>query len=231
MEQNAQMLIYIENQAAVSDPVWRTTTSGSFFEVPDPFPGGNRWHVHIGYHRFSPNLGQFGRHHQPQHLGYQHGSPLMMDARPRTGPRGFTLIELLVVITIIALISAIALPTILPALNERRVSEAARILQATLAGTRDAAIRSNTPRASGSCPTRSSTGTKAATVAGVEPDHPDRARPGLYRGAGECGERQLYHWHELSPESAYLAIQESGSTPVGTIMPNGVSPITRRTGR
>jgi prepilin-type N-terminal cleavage/methylation domain-containing protein len=69
-----------------------------------------------------------------------------MLARPRIGPRGFTLVELLVVIAIIALISAIALPTILPALNERRVSESARVLQAILAGTRDAAIRNNAPR-------------------------------------------------------------------------------------
>jgi len=61
-------------------------------------------------------------------------------------PRGFTLIELLVVITIIVLVSAAALPTILPALNHRQVSEAARILQAALAGARDAAIRANEPR-------------------------------------------------------------------------------------
>lgn len=61
-------------------------------------------------------------------------------------PHAFTLVELLVVVAIIALISAIALPTILPALNERRVSETARVLQAILAGTRDAAIRANAPR-------------------------------------------------------------------------------------
>jgi prepilin-type N-terminal cleavage/methylation domain-containing protein len=69
-----------------------------------------------------------------------------MNARRRPAPRGFTLVELLVVILIIALISAATLPMILTANNERRVSESARILQAILAGTRDAAIRANEPR-------------------------------------------------------------------------------------
>lgn len=50
------------------------------------------------------------------------------------------------VIAIVGLVSAVALPTVLPALNNRQVSEAARILQAALAGARDAAIRANAPR-------------------------------------------------------------------------------------
>ncbi len=58
---------------------------------------------------------------------------------------GFTLIELLVVILIIALISVIALPTIVPALSHRQVSEGARTLQGALAGARDQALHDNAP--------------------------------------------------------------------------------------
>ncbi len=58
---------------------------------------------------------------------------------------GFTLIELLVVILIILLVSAVALPTVLPALNHRQVSEAGRILQSALVGARDKAIHEGQP--------------------------------------------------------------------------------------
>ena len=66
--------------------------------------------------------------------------------RRYTRTSGFTLIELLVVITIILLVSVLTLPTVIPALSNRQVSEGARILQGGLAGARDAAIRYNAPR-------------------------------------------------------------------------------------
>lgn len=59
--------------------------------------------------------------------------------------RGFTLIELLVVIVIFVTISAIALPVIIPAFSHRQVSEGARILQSSLVGARDQALRDNAP--------------------------------------------------------------------------------------
>ncbi len=60
--------------------------------------------------------------------------------------RGFTLIELLVVILIILLVSAVTLPTVIPAIAHRQVTEAARLLQGNLAGARNAAIHYNAPR-------------------------------------------------------------------------------------
>ena len=58
---------------------------------------------------------------------------------------GFTLIELLVVIFIILIVSAVALPTVLSALDGRDVSEAGRIVQGGLVGARDSAIHNNAP--------------------------------------------------------------------------------------
>ena len=63
----------------------------------------------------------------------------------RARRQGFTLIELLVVIVIIVLVSAVALPVVLPALSHRQVSESARLLQGALAGARDAALHNGTP--------------------------------------------------------------------------------------
>ncbi|MDR3632632.1 MAG: hypothetical protein P4L84_02280 [Isosphaeraceae bacterium] len=49
-------------------------------------------------------------------------------------------------IVIVLLVSAVTLPAVLPALSHRQVSEAARILQASLVQARDTAIRFNAPR-------------------------------------------------------------------------------------
>jgi prepilin-type N-terminal cleavage/methylation domain-containing protein len=64
-------------------------------------------------------------------------------SRTLVGSPAFTLIELLVVITIILIVSAVALPTVISGMSHRQVNESARILQAQIAGARDAAIRDN----------------------------------------------------------------------------------------
>jgi prepilin-type N-terminal cleavage/methylation domain-containing protein len=60
------------------------------------------------------------------------------EVRSACKPHGaYTLVETLVVIAIILVVSAVALPTVFYSMSHRQVSEAARILQAGLAGTRD----------------------------------------------------------------------------------------------
>lgn len=67
-------------------------------------------------------------------------------AQPGRPHRGFTLVEILVVIAIILLTSIIALPTLMTAANGRQVVDCASILQAALAGVRDAATKDGQPR-------------------------------------------------------------------------------------
>ncbi len=58
---------------------------------------------------------------------------------------GFTLVELLVVVLIVTLVSVVALPAVVSGVNHRQTSEAARILQGSIIGARDAAIHDNAP--------------------------------------------------------------------------------------
>jgi prepilin-type N-terminal cleavage/methylation domain-containing protein len=64
---------------------------------------------------------------------------------PTTHHRAFTLIELLVVILIIGAVSVIVIPTIVVALGERSVHEAARLVQAQFAAAQAVAARNNAP--------------------------------------------------------------------------------------
>ncbi len=72
-------------------------------------------------------------------------SSSLSSARGRRPDSGFTLIELLVVITIILLVSAVALPTVLPALSHRQVSEGRTHSSGRPGGARDSAIKNNRP--------------------------------------------------------------------------------------
>ena len=68
-------------------------------------------------------------------------------SRPRRAPLpGFTLVELLVVVLIIVLVGAATIKVAIFDQGGRSVSEGARVVQAAIAGARDAAFRSNSPR-------------------------------------------------------------------------------------
>ncbi|CAN5895934.1 hypothetical protein BH23PLA1_BH23PLA1_24150 [soil metagenome] len=68
------------------------------------------------------------------------------DHRHRGRPRGFTLIELLVVISIILLLSVAVLPTVFAVLAQQDMTNAVQLVQSTLAGVRDTAIRAGQAR-------------------------------------------------------------------------------------
>jgi prepilin-type N-terminal cleavage/methylation domain-containing protein len=67
-------------------------------------------------------------------------------AKPGQSPaRGVTLIELLIVMTIMLMITAAAIPVILPATQNRRMREAARLTNSFISGARSRAIETGRP--------------------------------------------------------------------------------------
>src|SRR4051812_9877477 len=65
--------------------------------------------------------------------------------RKRLARPGFTLVELLVVISIILLVSVLAIPAALQAYGERGVQESARLVHAAISAARDASARDGAP--------------------------------------------------------------------------------------
>ena len=172
----------------------------------------------------------------------------MIKANRSTRSRGFTLVELLVVIAIIGLVAVITLPTVLPALQHRQVSEAARILQASIEGARDAAIRANAPRGIRLLPDQAFPGTTlipmlaASRIVPIEPagDYSEgmvsiRTRianrsgiPGVgdaLAGAANCIEESLSNGVSPNPRTSWYwnvrvgdRIQVGGAGPIYTII-------------
>ena len=121
--------------------------------------------------------------------------------RSRSRRRGFTLLELLVVILIILLVSAVALPVVLPAMAHREVSEAARLLQAALAGARDSALRTQAP-----------SGIRLI---------PDPAFPLVFLANGQIDPTQPLAANRIIPIEAAPEYTEGKLLPVSNV-PNGV---------
>ena len=112
------------------------------------------------------------------------------------------------VILIILIVSAVALPTVLPALNHRQVSEAARILQGALVGARDKAIHDNQPSGIRLLPDPTFAAVyldsrrhriNADTALAYNRDRPDRAGAGVQRGLLYADAREYDHLFRAPP--------------------------------
>jgi prepilin-type N-terminal cleavage/methylation domain-containing protein len=137
--------------------------------------------------------------------------------KPRVAQRsrpGFTLIELAVVILIIGIVSAATLAVVIPAYQHRGTGQAALLIQSMLAGSRDAAIRSNAPRGFRLIPDTILNGQGANPLAAnrliaieTAPDYND-------------GAVRVY----LAPSSIPLALQGISSSPPFTSPAIGTAP-------
>lgn len=75
----------------------------------------------------------------------QHITPIRRHVSPIRGAAGATLIELLAVIIIMTMLAAAALPVIAPAMQNRQVREASRIVNGFLTGARNRAMQTGRP--------------------------------------------------------------------------------------
>ena len=121
----------------------------------------------------------------------------------RSRRAGFTLVELLVVIVIVGLVSAVALPVVLPALSHRQLSEAARLVQGALAGARDRALHSGAP-----------SGIRLL---------PDPAFPLMYLASGQIDPTQPLAANRIIPIEAAPDYTEGR---VSIVIPNPLDPTT-----
>ena len=101
------------------------------------------------------------------------------------------------VITIILIVSAVALPTVLPALSHRQVSEAARIFQGALVGARDSAIHNNAPSGIRLLPDPAFPHQRYAAANGT--DRPDPAARGQPHHPASSRRPSIPRAGELSP--------------------------------
>lgn len=135
-----------------------------------------------------------------------------------------TLTELLIVITIILLVSAVALPTVIGALGSREVSEAGRILHGALTGARDKAIHQGSPAGIRLLPDPTLISFQPATwpdgTPAASPGALDQTRPLAYNRIVPIGQPPEYREGLVTPISvrsistlgAALSIPDAAST-------------------
>lgn len=100
----------------------------------------------------------------------------------RKSRQAFTLIELLAVLVIVAIVSVLALPTVVSALGHRQVSEASRVIYGAIAGARDEAINANRPSGIRLVADPNFSGIGPATITTYDPSGNPTITPNPYAG-------------------------------------------------